>query len=142
MLTNFICIAIFLNFSGIILISNCLVIRQLYRNKDNENYPNVKSTLINILLVTTGYIICFVPYHSVRIPYTLSQTEVISDCPTRISLFRAKEATLLLAVSNLCFDPILYYHLSRAFRLRVNETFASHKESKVQKEKSSCENNA
>ncbi|KAL4677420.1 hypothetical protein H8959_020094 [Pygathrix nigripes] len=142
LLTNFICVAIFLNFSAIILISNCLVIRQLYRNKDNENYPNVKKALINILLVTTGYIICFVPYHIVRIPYTLSQTEVITDCSTRISLFKAKEATLLLAVSNLCFDPILYYHLSKAFRSKVTETFASPKETKAQKEKLRCENNA
>ncbi|KAK2506714.1 hypothetical protein MC885_004151 [Smutsia gigantea] len=142
LLTNFICIAIFLNFSAIILISNCLVIQQLYRNKDNENYPNVKRALINILLVTTGYIVCFVPYHIVRIPYTLSQTEVITDCPTRISLFKAKEATLLLAVSNLCFDPILYYHLSKAFRLKVTETFVSHRETNIQEEKSTCENNA
>ncbi|XP_012372972.1 probable G-protein coupled receptor 171 [Octodon degus] len=142
LLTNFICIAIFLNFSALILISNCLVIRQLYRNKDNENYPNVRKALINILLVTTGYIICFVPYHAVRIPYTLSQTEVISDCTTKISLFKAKEATLLLAVSNLCLDPILYYHLSKAFRLKVTETFASPTEMKAQKGKSSYESEA
>lgn len=139
LLTNFVCVAIFLNFSAIILISNFLVIRQLYRNRDNANYSNVKTALINILLVTAGYIICFVPYHAVRIPYTLSQTEVISDCSTRISLFKAKEATLLLAVSNLCFDPILYYHLSKAFRLKVTETFASPKKNKGQKEKSKCE---
>lgn len=142
LLTNFLCIAIFLNFSAIILISNCLVIRQLYRNKDNENYSNVKRALINIFLVTTAYIICFVPYHIVRIPYTLSQTEFISDCPTRISLFKAKEATLLLAVSNLCFDPLLYYQLSKAFRLKVTVTFASGKESRAQKDKTSCENKA
>lgn len=140
LMTNFICVAIFLNFSVIILISNCLVIRQLYRNKDNENYSNVKRALINILLVTTAYIICFVPYHIVRIPYTLSQTEVISECSTRNSLFKAKEATLLLAVSNLCFDPILYYHLSKAFRLKVTGTFVSQKDSKAQKKKSSDEN--
>lgn len=140
LLTNFICLAIFLNFTVIILISNCLVIRQLYRNKYNENYPNVKRALINILLVTTAYIVCFVPYHVVRIPYTLSQTEVISDCATRISLFKAKESTLLLAVSSLCFDPILYYHLSKAFRVKVSETFASHKENTAQKEKPRCEN--
>lgn len=140
LMTNFICVAIFLNFSVIILISNCLVIRQLYRNKDNENYSNVKRALINILLVTTAYIVCFVPYHTVRIPYTLSQTEVISDCSTRNSLFKAKEATLLLAVSNLCVDPILYYHLSKAFRLKVTGTFVSQKDSKAQKKKSSTEN--
>lgn len=140
LLTNFICLAIFLNFTVIILISNCLVIRQLYRNKYSENYLNVKRALINILLVTTAYIVCFVPYHVVRIPYTLSQTEVISDCATRISLFKAKESTLLLAVSSLCFDPILYYHLSNAFRLKVSETFASPKENTAQKEKPRCEN--
>ncbi|XP_004674982.1 PREDICTED: probable G-protein coupled receptor 171 [Condylura cristata] len=139
LLTNFLSLAIFLNFSVIILISNCLVIRQLYKNKDNENYPNVKRALINILLVTGAYVICFVPYHIVRIPYTLSQTEVITDCPTRISLFKAKEATLLLAVSNLCFDPILYYHLSQSFRLKFTETFTSNTEMKTKEEKSSCE---
>ncbi|XP_028917620.1 probable G-protein coupled receptor 171 [Ornithorhynchus anatinus] len=129
--TNFICVAIFLNFSAIILISNCLVIRQLYRNKDNESYANVKRALINILLVTVGYIVCFVPYHIVRIPYTLSQSNVITDCLTKKSLFKAKEVSLLLAVSNLCFDPILYYHLSKAFRLKVTKTFSSHKEAKA-----------
>lgn len=140
LLTNFICVAIFLNFSAIILISNFLVIRQLYRNRDNANYPSVKSALLNILLVTASYIICFVPYHAVRIPYTLSQTEVISDCSTRIALFKAKEATLLLAVSNLCFDPILYYHLSKAFRLKVTETFASPQKMKAREEKPRHEN--
>ncbi|KAM6222463.1 G-protein coupled receptor 171 [Rhynchocyon petersi] len=140
LLTNFLCIAIFFNFSVIVLITNCLVIQLLYRNKDNENYPHVKRALVNILIVTTGYIVCFVPYHTVRIPYTLSQTEIISDCSTRNLLFKAKEATLLLAVSNLCFDPILYYHLSRAFRLKVTKTFTSHKETRIQKERSRSEN--
>ncbi|XP_038203192.1 probable G-protein coupled receptor 171 isoform X2 [Arvicola amphibius] len=111
----------------------------LYRNRDNADCANVKTALANILLVTVSYIICFVPYHAVRIPYTLSQTEVISDCSTRITLFKAKEATLLLAVSNLCFDPVLYYHLSNAFRLKVTETFALPKKAKAQKENSRCE---
>lgn len=141
-LTNFISLAIFLNFSVIIVLSNFLVIRQLYRNKDSENYPNVKRALTKILLVTMAYIICFVPYHIVRIPYTLSQTEIISDCATRITLFKAKEATLLLAVSNLCFDPILYYHLSQAFRLKVTETFAPHKEMKTKEDNQGGENDA
>lgn len=141
-LTNFICAAIFLNFSVVIVISNCLAIRQLRRNKDSDTYPSVRRALVSILLVTAAYVVCFVPYHIVRIPYTLSQTQVISDCPTRVSLFKAKEATLLLAVSNLCFDPVLYYHLSKAFRGKVAATFASHKESRAQGEKSGCETNA
>ncbi|KAM6258076.1 G-protein coupled receptor 171 [Porphyrio hochstetteri] len=126
--TNFICTAIFLNFSAVILISNFLAVRQLYRNKYSESYANVKKALINILLVTAGYLLCFVPYHIVRIPYTLSQSDAITSCSLKQALFKAKESTLLFAVSNLCFDPILYYHLSKSFRLKFTETFTAAKE--------------
>lgn len=127
--TNFICSAIFLNFSAMVLISNFLVIRLLYRNKYSESYGNVKKALVNILLVTVGYIICFVPYHIVRIPYTLSQSKaIITDCYLKKSLFLAKESTLLFGMSNLCFDPILYFYLSKTFRLNVTKAFGSLKE--------------
>ncbi|XP_060130457.1 G-protein coupled receptor 171 isoform X2 [Zootoca vivipara] len=127
--TNFICSAIFLNFSAIVLISNCLVIRLLYRNRYNVSYDNVKKALVNIFLVTASYIICFLPYHIVRIPYTLSQSKAITtDCSLRRTLFKAKESTLLLGVSNLCFDPILYFYLSKTFRLNVTKAFGSRKE--------------
>ncbi|NXI58744.1 GP171 protein, partial [Chloroceryle aenea] len=129
--TNFICTAIFLNFSAVILISNFLVVRQLYRNKYGESYAKVKKALVNILLVTAGYLLCFVPYHIVRIPYTLSQSNTITSCSLKQALFKAKESTLLFAVSNLCFDPILYYYLSKSFRLKLTETFAAPKEVKV-----------
>ncbi|CAM4608977.1 G-protein coupled receptor 171 [Lepidochelys kempii] len=129
--TNFICTAIFLNFSAMILISNFLVFRQLYLNKYSKSYANVKKAQINILLVTAGYIMCFVPYHIVRIPYTLSQSDAITDCLLKQSLFKAKESTLLLAVLNLCFDPILYFYLSKTFRLKITETFIAHKETKI-----------
>ncbi|NWI20282.1 GP171 protein, partial [Crypturellus soui] len=123
--TNFICTAIFLNFSAVILVSNFLVVRQLYRNKYSESYASARKALVSILLVTAGYLLCFVPYHLVRIPYTLSQSDAAASCYLRQTLFKAKECTLLLAVSNLCFDPVLYYHLSKSFRLKVSRTFAA-----------------
>ncbi|XP_014425447.1 G-protein coupled receptor 171 [Pelodiscus sinensis] len=129
--TNFICTAIFLNFSAMILISNFVVLRQLYRNKYSDSYANFKKAQVNILLITIGYIMCFVPYHIVRIPYTLSQSDAITDCLLKQSLFKAKESTLLFAVSNLCFDPILYFYLSKSFRLKITETFTTHKETKA-----------
>ncbi|XP_071609040.1 G-protein coupled receptor 171 [Heliangelus exortis] len=130
-LTNFICTAIFLNFSAVILISNFLVVRQLYQNKHSESYSSVRKALTSILLVTAAYLLCFLPYHIVRIPYTLSQSDTITSCPLKQALYKAKEATMLFAVSNLCFDPILYYHLSNSFRLKFSETFAASKEGKV-----------
>ncbi|CAH2247167.1 probable G- coupled receptor 171 [Pelobates cultripes] len=127
-LTNFISIAIFFNCSCIILISNCLMIKSLYKNKDCEEFENFKEALVKILLVTAGYIVCFLPYHIVRIPYTLSQNDVITDCNLKQTLFHAKETTLLLSVSNLCFDPILYYFFSKTFRSKIAKTFSIKKE--------------
>ncbi|XP_053564984.1 G-protein coupled receptor 171 [Bombina bombina] len=133
-LSNFISIAIFCNCSAIILISNCLTVKRLCKNKDCDEYNNIKQALVNIFLVTAGYIICFLPYHIVRIPYTLSQGDFITDCRLKQVLFHAKESTLLLSVSNLCFDPILYFYLSKTFRSKITKTFSIKKEVKMNKE--------
>ncbi|KAM4693945.1 G-protein coupled receptor 171 isoform 1-T2 [Discoglossus pictus] len=132
--SNFISIAIFLNCSCIILISNYLSIKQLCRNKDCNEYNNIKQAMVNIFLVTAGYIICFLPYHIVRIPYTLSQSDVITDCSLKQVLFHVKESTLLLSISNLCFDPILYFYLSKTFRSKITKTFSLKREVNVVKE--------
>ncbi|NXA40389.1 GP171 protein, partial [Eudromia elegans] len=129
--TNFICTAIFLNFSAVILASNFLVVRQLYLNKYSESYVNTRKALASVLLVTAGYLLCFVPYHIVRIPYTLSQSDAITSCYLKQTLFKAKESTLLFAVSNLCFDPILYYHLSKPFRLKISRTSTAREGAKL-----------
>ncbi|XP_056420938.1 G-protein coupled receptor 171 [Hyla sarda] len=130
-LSNFISIAIFFNCSVIILISNCITIRKLYSNKDCEEANNIKAALVKIFLVTAGYIICFLPYHIVRIPYTLSQNNVITECSLKQVLFYAKESTLLLSVSNLCFDPIVYYYFSNNFRSKISKTFSLKRQERV-----------
>ncbi|KAM9316114.1 G-protein coupled receptor 171-like [Gastrophryne carolinensis] len=127
-LSNFISIAIFFNCSCMILISNCITINRLYKNKDCEEFPNIKAALVKILLITIGYIICFLPYHIVRIPYTLSQNDVFTDCSLKQVLFYAKESTLLLSILNLCFDPIVYFYFSKSFRTKVTKTFSMKKE--------------
>ncbi|CAN8190309.1 unnamed protein product [Coccothraustes coccothraustes] len=129
--TNFVCTAIFLNSSAVILISNCLLLRRLCRHRRGERGGRARKALAHLLLVTAAYLLCFVPYHAVRIPYTLSQASLGAGCPLRRALFKAKEATLLFAVSNLCLDPVLYYHLSKSFRLKFTETFAAPKETKA-----------
>ncbi|NXM54630.1 GP171 protein, partial [Illadopsis cleaveri] len=131
--TNFICTAIFLNFSAVVLVSNVLAARQLRRQRHGEHSGAARRALRHILLVTAAYLLCFVPYHAVRIPYTLSQTSASASagCALRRALFKAKEWTLLLAIFNLCLDPILYYHLSQSFRLKFAGTFAAPKEAKA-----------
>ncbi|XP_069474484.1 G-protein coupled receptor 171 [Ambystoma mexicanum] len=127
-MSNFISIAIFLNCTLMILISNFLVIKRLCKQQYSDDFEDIKKGLIKILLVTAGYIICFLPYHIVRIPYTLSQSDAITtDCNVKKSLFKAKESTLLLSISNLCFDPILYFFLSKTFRSKVNGRLRNNK---------------
>ncbi|KAJ8331957.1 hypothetical protein SKAU_G00430590 [Synaphobranchus kaupii] len=73
--------------------------------------------------VTLAYVVCFVPYHAVRTPYTLAQGRPITDFPLWGRLYLAKESTLLLAILHVCFNPFLYFHLSRSFRQRLMEAF-------------------
>uniref|UniRef100_UPI00398F4902 G-protein coupled receptor 171-like n=1 Tax=Pristiophorus japonicus TaxID=55135 RepID=UPI00398F4902 len=134
-LTNFICIAIFMNVSVVLLTSNFLVVKKLYNNKDREMQKDVQQTVRHIFILTGVYVICFVPYHIVRTPYTLSQYKPVRDCTVQRALFLAKESTFLLAVLNLCFDPILYFYLCKSFRSKITETFGSTKE--IQRKKRS-----
>ncbi|NXM67487.1 GP171 protein, partial [Serilophus lunatus] len=129
--TSFVCTAIFLNFSAVILLSNFLVARQLCLHRGGESHGGARRALAHVLLVSAGHLLCFVPYHAVRVPYTLSQGDARASCALRRALFKAKEATLLLAVCNLCFDPILYYHLSQSFRLKLTGVLAAPKETKA-----------
>ncbi|XP_007900665.1 probable G-protein coupled receptor 171 [Callorhinchus milii] len=132
-LTNFICMAIFMNASVMILTSNFLLVKKLYANKGPEVQRDVRQSLRHIFILTAMYIICFVPYHIVRTPYTLSQYKPVKNCALQRSLFLAKESTLLLAVLNLCFDPILYFYLCKSFRSKITETFGSSKATRSQK---------
>ncbi|KAJ8410651.1 hypothetical protein AAFF_G00186080 [Aldrovandia affinis] len=124
-LTNYLCIAIFLNASFAVLFSNGCVLKRLWRSRggSKEEQASTRQATRNIAMVTLAFMVCFVPYHVVRTPYTLTQNQVITDCPLRRRLFLAKESTLLLAVLHLCFDPILYFYLSHSFRQRITEAF-------------------
>lgn len=125
-LSVFLGMAIFFNASAAVLLSNGLVLKQLWRRRetDPEDQASAQHAFRNIALVTLAYVICFVPYHAVRMPYTFTQvTELITDCALKKRLFLAKESTLLLAILHLCFDPLLYFIICRAFRKRVTKVF-------------------
>ncbi|NWS83525.1 GP171 protein, partial [Toxostoma redivivum] len=116
--TNFVCTAIFLHVSAVLLLALALVARRLWRRWPGAGGPE-RRALAQVLLVAGTHLLCFVPYHAVRVPYALSQGSAGAACALRRALFVAKECTLLLAVCNLCLDPLLFYHLSGAFRLRL-----------------------
>ncbi|KAK2881520.1 hypothetical protein Q8A67_018788 [Cirrhinus molitorella] len=122
-LSVFLGMAIFFNSSVAVLLSNGLVLKRLWgqRESNTEEQASAQHAFINIALVTLAYVVCFVPYHAVRMPYTFTQIEVITECSLRKNLFLAKESTLLLAILHLCFDPVLYFVTCRAFRHQITK---------------------
>nr|XP_033803170.1 probable G-protein coupled receptor 34 [Geotrypetes seraphini]XP_033803171.1 probable G-protein coupled receptor 34 [Geotrypetes seraphini]XP_033803172.1 probable G-protein coupled receptor 34 [Geotrypetes seraphini]XP_033803173.1 probable G-protein coupled receptor 34 [Geotrypetes seraphini] len=71
------------------------------------------------LIVLAVFILCFVPYHVVRIPYILVQKDIISSLPWRQTFHIANELVLCIAAFNSCLDPIIYFFLSNSFRKAV-----------------------
>ncbi|XP_018604061.1 probable G-protein coupled receptor 171 [Scleropages formosus] len=128
-LTNFLCMAIFLNACVVVLLSNSFMLKRLWagRGGDQAAQAGTCRATSNIAGVTLAYVVCFVPYHLVRTPYTLTQNQVLSGCQLARRLFLAKESTLMLAIMHICFDPILYYCLSHSFRQKVTEAFGAGK---------------
>ncbi|XP_011480454.2 probable G-protein coupled receptor 171 [Oryzias latipes] len=111
-LTVFLNTALFLNASAAVLVSSSLALKHLLRSRSAA----ARRTLVSVTLMALAYVLSFVPYHAVRTPYTLAQTQVIRDCRTRRQLFLGKEATLVLSVLHVCLDPLLFFHLDPAFR--------------------------
>ncbi|KAM9318852.1 G-protein coupled receptor 171 [Pholidichthys leucotaenia] len=116
-LTVFLCTALFLNASASVLISGVLSLRRLLRGRrDPKQWSEARQTATSVTVMALAYTLSFVPYHAVRTPYTLTQAKVITDCATKRQLFLGKEATLLLSMLHLCFDPLLFFYLHDAFR--------------------------
>ncbi|KAL3056886.1 hypothetical protein OYC64_007379 [Pagothenia borchgrevinki] len=120
-LTVVLCTALFLNASFSVLLSSFLALRRLLGScRDPLLRADARRAAVSVTAVALAYIVGFVPYHVVRAPYTLTQTKVITECSVRRKLFLGKEATLLLSVLHLCFDPLIFYYLHEPFRQRLS----------------------
>ncbi|XP_052669770.1 probable G-protein coupled receptor 34 [Harpia harpyja] len=65
------------------------------------------------------FIVCFTPYHIVRIPYILAQVGAISTLPWKQGLHLANELVLCISALNSCLDPVIFFFLSSSFRRAV-----------------------
>ncbi|XP_067850699.1 P2Y purinoceptor 14-like [Heptranchias perlo] len=80
--------------------------------KDSSNVK--KKANRNIFSIIAVFIICFVPYQFIRLPYDNSRLDK-RNCTTYNILHYAKEATLLLCACNIWLDPVLYLLLCKSF---------------------------
>ncbi|XP_043926788.1 P2Y purinoceptor 14-like [Protopterus annectens] len=110
------------------------IIKAIYESNKNINArlsESKRKSRRNIFSVLGVFCVCFVPYHTCRIPFTLSQTQDVFTCKTYTTLLFIKEGTMFLAAMNICLDPIMYFLLCKSF------TDSLHQEIKILKQKRS-----
>uniref|UniRef100_A0AAZ1XVE4 G-protein coupled receptors family 1 profile domain-containing protein n=1 Tax=Oreochromis aureus TaxID=47969 RepID=A0AAZ1XVE4_OREAU len=65
----------------------------------------------NMLVLVSIFCVCFVPYHLVRLPYTI----LWDSCPAGWILYYLKELATMVSVFNICLDPLVYFYLCKTF---------------------------
>ncbi|KAM6389094.1 P2Y purinoceptor 14 [Pluvialis apricaria] len=122
--SSYICTGIFWIVFLLLIIFYTSISKKIYSSykKFRRNSDVTKrKTSRNIFSIMFVFVICFVPYHLCRIPYTLSQTSSQFNCKSKKALFYTKEFTLLLSAANVCLDPIIYFFLCLPFREKLYE---------------------
>ncbi|KAG9494201.1 hypothetical protein GDO78_001838, partial [Eleutherodactylus coqui] len=86
-----------------------------YINSKRKGNPSRKKRL-KVFIVVAVFLLCFAPYHFLRLPYTFTQVGIIKDCQLQNRIYVAKETTQWLAATNVIMDPLIYVMLCKPFR--------------------------
>ncbi|XP_014694058.1 P2Y purinoceptor 14 [Equus asinus] len=117
--SNYIFVGIFWMVFLLLIVFYTAITRKIFKShlksRKNSIWVKKKSSR-NIFSIMFVFVVCFVPYHIARIPYTQSQTEAHYSCRSKEILHHVKEFTLLLSAANVCLDPIIYFFLCQPFR--------------------------
>ncbi|NXS61089.1 P2Y14 protein, partial [Brachypteracias leptosomus] len=120
--SSYICIGIFWIVFFLLIIFYTSISKKIYssyKKFGRSSDVTKRKTSRNIFSIMFVFVICFVPYHLCRIPYTLSQTTSQFNCQARTALYYAKEFTLVLSAANICLDPIIYFFLCLPFKEKL-----------------------
>lgn len=117
---NFAIVGLFWVVYGALLISYGRIgMKLLTASRKKPDFPNAakyNKTAWKSFFVLFLFTICFVPYHSERIFYIMSQIETNTSCDRINVLDKTNEVTLLLSAFNSCLDPVMYFLLCSSIR--------------------------
>ncbi|XP_012383418.2 LOW QUALITY PROTEIN: P2Y purinoceptor 14 [Dasypus novemcinctus] len=120
--SNYIFVGIFWMVFLLLIIFYTAITRKIFKSHLKSRRISIsvkKKSSRNIFSIVFVFVVCFVPYHIARIPYTKSQTEAHYTCQSKEILLYVKEFTLLLSAANVCLDPIFisFYvsHLEKSY---------------------------
>ncbi|XP_078066511.1 G protein-coupled receptor 34 like [Mustelus asterias] len=109
--------------SLLFLVSYAKIAVKLYKMSKGKKKQQIRRVstraYLKTFIVLAIYLVCFMPYHIVRVPYVLSQMGAISSCQSKQFLHVANELVLCLSALNSCLDPVIYFFLSNSFRRTV-----------------------
>ncbi|XP_015669798.1 P2Y purinoceptor 14 isoform X4 [Protobothrops mucrosquamatus] len=120
--SSYTCLGIFWIVFFLLIVFYSSIAKKIYisHQKFKKNSKLVKKkTNRNIFTIMFVFIVCFVPYHLVRAPYTLNQIKGDYHCEIKNMLFYLKELTLLLSAANVCLDPVIYVFLCQPFKEKL-----------------------
>ncbi|XP_070698523.1 B2 bradykinin receptor-like, partial [Pempheris klunzingeri] len=109
------------------IISFCTVkIVHALNNRPTEGLNGQKSehkATILVLAVLVAFLVCWVPFHLIRIVEMLLTAEVLTDCSLIAIQHECKQIFTYFAYFNSVFNPILYVIVGENFRKKVKELF-------------------
>jgi len=117
---NFAVVGIFwVVYGALVICYGRIGMKLLTTSRKKPDFPNAakyNKTAWKSFFVLLLFTICFVPYHSVRIFYIMSQMETGISCDRINVLDKTNEVVLLLSALNSCLDPVMYFLLCSSVR--------------------------
>uniref|UniRef100_A0A8C9WW53 Probable G-protein coupled receptor 34 n=1 Tax=Sander lucioperca TaxID=283035 RepID=A0A8C9WW53_SANLU len=98
-----------------------IALKLLRTSQEKPNLPNASRyarTSRKSFFILFLFIVCFVPYHMVRVFYIITQITDTS-CFWQDVANKANEVALLLSALNSCLDPVMFFLLSSSVRKEV-----------------------
>ncbi|XP_017284562.1 probable G-protein coupled receptor 34 [Kryptolebias marmoratus] len=100
------------------------LLRRSQKKPDLPTAPHYNRTAKKSFFILFLFIICFVPYHVVRVFYI--QTQITDTfCYWQNVADKANEIALVFSALNSCLDPIMFFLLSSAVRKEVRHFISS-----------------